>query len=257
MLPSSRAEALEMGVKHYFTGKPCRHGHLEKRVAPAGGCLGCFRMRQKERLQDPAYRAKHREQTLAYKHRVLADPVRRREIRERESQLHRASESRKKKKAAADAIRNRRPETRERARQLQKRIYHSKYKYDPSYKERIRTSSRAWYVVNREKCYASTAMRRFLRDRSADPWNSADMRKEVAEIYAWAKEETRSTGIRHVVDHIVPLRGKEVCGLHVPWNLRVIQNPINASKGNRLPDPVDWLAPTSFNQQLTTTESRL
>jgi 5-methylcytosine-specific restriction endonuclease McrA len=53
-------------------------------------------------------------------------------------------------------------------------------------------------------------------------------------LYLQAMELTKLTGERYVVDHIVPLISDEVCGLHVPWNLRVITQEENLRKSNKL-----------------------
>lgn len=38
----SRKDAHLAGLKHYFTGKPCRRGHLRERSVSTGACLGCL-----------------------------------------------------------------------------------------------------------------------------------------------------------------------------------------------------------------------
>ncbi|MBU9378733.1 HNH endonuclease signature motif containing protein [Burkholderia gladioli] len=74
--------------------------------------------------------------------------------------------------------------------------------------------------------------RRRARERRATPrWLSPVQRELIAVIYTYAETLTRGTGELHVVDHIVPLDGKLVCGLHVPWNLRATHWLENARKG--------------------------
>ena len=71
------------------------------------------------------------------------------------------------------------------------------------------------------------------RQKNACPvWLSAEHRSEINKIYLNAQKISEATGERYVVDHIVPLKSDIVCGLHVPWNLRVVTNLINATKRN-------------------------
>ena len=72
--------------------------------------------------------------------------------------------------------------------------------------------------------------KRFARLKNATPaW--ADMKK-IKEFYVEAQTLTRSTGIVHEVDHIVPIQGRLVCGLHVENNLRVLTRDDNRAKLN-------------------------
>ena len=84
---------------------------------------------------------------------------------------------------------------------------------------------------------ADTSVRK-RRHREATPaWLTKAERLQMRELYVQARKLTAVTGERYVVDHIAPLRGESVCGLHVPWNLRVITQDENLRKSNKLVDP--------------------
>lgn len=73
MKVTSRKEAINLGLKYYFTGKPCKHGHVSKRKSYSGVCYECFITKQREsydsekacaRVKD--YYSRNREKRLDY-----------------------------------------------------------------------------------------------------------------------------------------------------------------------------------------------
>lgn len=83
---------------------------------------------------------------------------------------------------------------------------------------------------------ADTSVRK-RRHREATPrWLTPAERLQMRDLYVQARKLTELTRERYVVDHIVPLRGESVCGLHVPWNLRVITQDENLKKSNKYVD---------------------
>lgn len=77
---------------------------------------------------------------------------------------------------------------------------------------------------------ASKTFRRRLATRNATPlW--ADL-NAIDAVYLKARATSAQTGVEHHVDHIVPLRGKNVCGLHVAHNLQILPATANIKKSN-------------------------
>ena len=64
-------------------------------------------------------------------------------------------------------------------------------------------------------------------------WLSAEHLKQIKLFYWESAELSKLVGEFYNVDHIVPLQGKTVSGLHVPWNLQILTAKENSLKGNR------------------------
>lgn len=64
-------------------------------------------------------------------------------------------------------------------------------------------------------------------------WLTTEDKQSIRTRYAEARWMTQRSGFKHHVDHIVPLKGVFVSGMHVPWNLRVIPARENCIKGNK------------------------
>jgi hypothetical protein len=174
---TSAAEARQYGLTRYFTGRPCRHGHVAERYACDYACCVCT--------------------TIKVTRYQRADPKR---------HVARVAAWQKKNPDMVSDLR---------------RIAYAKNG------DRLREKGREYYRNNRGKFFARVKSRVAKIKRATPPW--AD-RGAIEKIYERCVAMTESTGVVHHVDHIIPLCGDNVCGLHVESNLRVITAHENMRK---------------------------
>jgi len=126
------------------------------------------------------------------------------------------------------------------------RLRHAKRRLENP--EKIRQSCRKWRLKNLESERART--RAWLREnphirnsyasrfrasllQRTPRWLTETDLGAIDFIYALAQIKTLETGVSHHVDHILPLRGKLVSGLHVLSNLQILSAQENQSKSNK------------------------
>lgn len=95
-------------------------------------------------------------------------------------------------------------------------------------------ASKKWRELNPDKANKHSANYRALKLRAKPVWLSVEQEGQIRYIYQLARECSAISGNQYHVDHIIPLRGKDICGLHVPWNLQVLPAEQNIRKSNSL-----------------------
>jgi hypothetical protein len=97
-------------------------------------------------------------------------------------------------------------------------------------KEQKALKARMYAKNNRHKENARTAKRKASKIAATPVWSDL---LAVEDFYSAALAFKMYTGQEYHVDHIVPLQGKTVCGLHVPANLQILAANENLSKQHR------------------------
>lgn len=121
-----------------------------------------------------------------------------------------------------------------------KRAYDKAYKRDRSdhharHKDKYLATKKKHYEANRASIINKVAIRK-RNIKNFATLNLPEIKKQIAALYAEARRMTEVTGVQYTVDHIWPLKGKNSCGLHVPWNMQIITKAANDAKGNKEPE---------------------
>lgn len=102
-----------------------------------------------------------------------------------------------------------------------------KDKYVDNNQEIVRETKSKWSKANNKKVLAKTRKYQAAKLNATSKWLSKEQLKEMELIYINCPEG-------YEVDHKTPLQGKNVRGLHVPWNLQYLQTSINRRKSNKV-----------------------
>jgi hypothetical protein len=154
----TRKQALQQGLTRYYTGKPCKHGHIAERLVSSNSCLSC-----KQEYEN-------------------------RQIKSRKKYLQQ---------------------------------YKRQWRQDN--REYCLKSLKSHYQNNKQHYLYRCTKRRAQKLHATLPGHDDELRR----IYKECPEG-------YHVDHIVPLKGESVCGLHVPWNLQYLTPEENLAKSNKL-----------------------
>ena len=200
----TRTEAIAKGLKVYFTGKPCKHGHISNRYTAKGTCVAC------------ALKASDSTSEYSKTWRLTN--------KDRLSKLNKKYSVLNKEKRAA--------QNKEWRKNNPDKCVAQRRNWDAANPDKRAKFSSQWRKENPEVMNAHKGKRRAAVILRYPKWITEDDVWLMKEVYDLANLRTVTFGVSWTVDHIIPLQGKKVSGLHVPTNLQVITRKANSSKSN-------------------------
>lgn len=100
-------------------------------------------------------------------------------------------------------------------------------------KDKIAERRKDYYLDNKSYFIACAAKRKAAKLQATPKWLTKEHLEQIQEFYKQSYDLKLLTNKEYHVDHIVPLQGKTVCGLHVPWNLQILTAEENIAKSNK------------------------
>lgn len=217
----SRKDAKAKGLRFYYTGKPCKHGHLGPRRVCETGCATCSRIklqkwrsenREKSREIDSAWKAKNRERlNVQGRARYAKNPTK--HIAKVKKYYEKNGEEVRRKRIA----------------------YHYRTYTKDDVRKKAQERTKKWAIINPERCKVNSQISRIRRknldvEGSHTPEDIKRILKQQKRRCAYCKTKL---GEKYHVDHITPLSKG---GTNFAKNLQITCARCNLEKYAR--DPI-------------------
>ena len=244
----SRKEAKELNLSTYYTGKPCKYGHRSERYTSNCYCVTCCRNYQEQNKEilkeyNKNYRLENKE-VLREKQKKYVENnkiILQERIKERNKNpeyIKRAKERYLKyKERNLERIREtaRKSGAKYRDKNREKINTKSRLRYkNPSEKSKKKEYNKTWIKNNKDKIGFYNHNRRSKLLERLPVWFSEFDEFVITEANNLRSLREITSNIQWEIDHLFPLAGKKVSGLHVGLNLQVIPMTLNRRKSNSM-----------------------